>query len=53
MNFLKPEKLVVADIHYHGKYVIHPETNERYGIKKVLTQIIKNKNNNWNNQFHN
>jgi hypothetical protein len=43
MNVLEPEKLGVANFHYHGKYVLHPNTNERYGIKKVITQIIKMK----------
>jgi len=43
MSVLEPEKLGVANFHYHGKYVFYPDTNERYGIKKVITQIIKMK----------
>ena len=43
MNVFEPEKLGVANLHYHGKYVLHPDTNERYSIKKVITKIIKMK----------
>lgn len=43
MKDLEPEKTGVPDFHYRGRYVLHPDTNKRYGIKKVTTQIIKMK----------
>ncbi len=43
MKTLEPEKPGVGDTYYHGFYAIHPETKEHYGIKRVMSRIIKSK----------
>jgi hypothetical protein len=43
MLYLPAEVPGVGDYYYRGHYVTNPTTEKRYGIKKVLVQIIKNK----------
>lgn len=42
MLYLHAEVPGVGDYYYRGHYVTNPTTEKRYGIKKVLVQIIKN-----------